>query len=588
MALTWPTALHPVKAVPGALRSDLWDGLWSLWFPLERLRAGASLVDVAGLLNHPRGGALWIADPVNALLGLPLVAAFGPAAAWSVVSMLHVAFAGAAGHLFGAAVARTILRAEAPSRDAADLDAAAWRAGLVAGVAHASAPILMAHLHNGATEAVGTGWLALAGWACWRLAEAGGKRWILAAGALLGLCAVAHAYAGACGYLLAGVLLLAGPFAARVRAPHDAATGGGEGSAPAAAPAAHGAAGTPGGTMLSFLRTRASLAAALVLGLGLAAGPLLAAQHYSTVEGNVVGIKDTRELATVRRSIGPADPVAFVMPGDYRSPDFRDLSRYGEQYVHTPYLGLLALGAAAWGLRRRTTWPLAAAGVLGAALACGPVLARFGAPVIFARHLAVPLPWFLVEDLPGFSGLSLLWRLGQLSALVVAVLAGVSLADARLRGRPVALAALPLLLLETRLVSPARDLPFHADATPPAALETLAEAPPGGVMTFPVSGGQRVLWEQTVHGKPLAASLNFPNNRASMQVWKTMLAQEHAAPDLFVRAVGAAARKEKVRYLVVHHDPWARPDMHDAAVRAVKGAFPVYAGTHDVKVYQLW
>jgi hypothetical protein len=325
---------------------------------------------------------------------------------------------------------------------------------------------------------------------------------------------------------------------------------------------------------------------AIVFGAALAAGPATVAWSVTTARDSVVGIKDARETALVRRTIGPADPVAFVMPGDYRSPDFSQISRYGEQYVHTPYLGLvlLALGCAALARDGRRAWPWALAALLGALLACGPVLARFGAPVILARRLAVPLPWFLVEELPGLRGLTLLWRLAQLPALCLAVLAALAVRD-RPRG---AWAAIALVLLEVRGASPARGLPFHADATPSPVLAALRGAPEGAVMNFPVTGGMAVLWEQTVHRHPLAGSLNFPNNPAARKVWKVMLAHRGDPPDAFRAAVGEAARREGIRYLLVHLDPWARPDMHDDAVRAVKAAFPPLAEADGLRVYPLW
>lgn len=539
VALTWPTALHTVTAVPGAGRSDLWDGLWSLWFPLARLQAGEDLLRVDGLLNHPAGGSLWVADPLNALLGLPLVALFGAAAAWSVLAIAHVTFAGLAADTF----ARRVVADHAPSEGALD------RAGLVAGVAYASAPMLLAHLHNGATEAVGTGWLALAGWALWKLRGEHRGRDVALAGGLLAVTTVAHAYAGVCGFLLAGV------------------------------------------TLLATLRDRASargMGLALLIGVALSAGPAALAWRTTTAADSVVGIKNPHELAMVRRTIGPADPIAFVMPGDYRSPDFAQISRYGEQFVHTPYLGavLLLLSGVALATRAevRGRGALATAGLIAAVLACGPVLVHDAGPVILARRLAVPLPWFLVEELPGLRGLTLLWRLGQLPALVVAVLAAV----ATLRMGRAGWLVLPAVLLEVRLASPARGLPAHADATPSVVLDVLAEAPEGAVMTYPVTGGMNFLWEQTVHGHPLASSLNFPNNPASRRVWKAMLAAQNVQPDAFRATVAEAARAEDIRYLLVHLDPWARPDLHDEAVRAVKAAYTPVAEADGLRLYSLW
>ncbi len=109
-------------------------------------------------------------------------------------------------------------------------------------------------------------------------------------------------------------------------------------------------------------------------------------------------------------------------------------------------------------------------------------------------------------------------------------------------------------------------------------------------------GGRPYLYEQSVHHKAIAGTLNFPNNGVGQRVWKAMLANVRADPADFRQSVSAAARARGVRYLVVHVDPMARPDMHDAAVQAVKAAYDpipvdvpgVDPETLPVRVYALW
>jgi hypothetical protein len=364
---------------------------------------------------------------------------------------------------------------------------------------------------------------------------------------------------------------------------------------------------------------------ALVVGAALVAPVAVGTHRSATAPDNVVGIKDARELATVRRTIGPADPVAFVAPLDYRSPDFRELSRYAEQYVHAPYLGWVALllaGAGALQVARGrlgAAEPSAApsspgvdrcglaavgmAGVACAVLACGPVLARFGGPVILPGRLAVPLPYFLLEGLPGFASLSLVWRLAQGAALAVAVLAAVPLAGlgsmtARQPGRrtiggpssPARMAGLAtlLVLVEARTFAPTAGLPAHADASPEAPLAVLAGAPDGAVMNYPVTGGLSWLHDQTIHRKPLTGGLNFPNNKASRKLWRLMIDHASDAPEDFASTVGAAASGLGVRYVVVRLDPNAPPDMHDAAVRALRHASPPIAEAPGLRVHRLY
>ena len=66
VAWTWPTALHPVAATPGSAHTDLWEGLWSLWFVATRLSNGALPLHTEGLLDP--GGSLWPADMVSGVL----------------------------------------------------------------------------------------------------------------------------------------------------------------------------------------------------------------------------------------------------------------------------------------------------------------------------------------------------------------------------------------------------------------------------------------------------------------------------------------------------------------------------------------
>ncbi len=526
VVLTWPAALHPVAAVPGAPRTDAADSLWSLWFTAQRLGEGTVPDSVGGLLNHPDGGSFWPADPLNGLLAAPLVLAFGAAATWTLLVVAHTVFAGLAAHRLGEAFEGN---------------------GFVSGTLYAAAPITLAHIHNGASEAVGgTGWLALAALTVVRLGQAPSGTRAGAAAIALALATTSHAYAG----VLAFVFLASTTLFAATR------------------------------------RALAFLVLAGLLGALLAAGPAAFALSRTTGADNVVGIKTDRELATIRRTIGPADPAVFVHPGDFRSPNFDTLSRYGEELVHCAYLGWIPLLAAVCSLRRRRgSGVLWFAGITALVMAMGPVLVADGGPVILSGRRAVPLPYLLVESLPGFRSLSLLWRFAQLTALILAVLA--SRAVGTSRGLAAALTA--LTLLETRFVSPARRLPGHLDAVVAEPIATLAMAPDGAVMNYPVVGGRPYLYEQTAHGKPLTGTLNFPNNNASRRVWGVAIASTALEPAAFAAAVGASAQNEGVRYLVVHVDARADDDaMHTEAVRAIREAFTPVASSSAVRVYRFW
>ncbi len=548
VATTWPAAPRLGSAVPGSASTDLWDGLWSIWFVARALSRG-ELPYATTLLDHPHGGTLAVADPLGALLASPLVLTLGLPVAATLLVLGQLSFSGVAAHRLAEAVIERLAPGEGSHR-------AAW----LGGVAYATAPVLLCGVHNGNSESYAGGWAALAALMCWRLAVSGGWRRALLAGGALALAALGSWYGGVVAFLFAGALVLLPP---------------------------------PGSG--SGLRARAG---AVLLGLALAAPLAVGFQRASTSPDNLVGIKDDRETALVRRTTGPADPVAYVRPGDYRSPDFRKISRYGEDFVHSPYLGLTLVGLCAWGLRRRRTGTgaLLLAGGAGLLLSLGPVLASGGMAVIFLDDRAMPLPYLLLERLPGFRSLSLVWRLGQAAALAASALGALALAG---RSSRVIAAFCALVVLEIRLLSPVAELPATASVEVSSAVEALAGAEPGAVMNFPVVGGRSYLYEQTVHGHPLAGTLNFPNNAASRKIWQALLDAAGGDPASLRARVGAQARKQGVRYLVVHEDSRARPDMHDKAVRALaeamdplfEGEAPAADGSGErvmVRIYALW
>ncbi|MCK6505461.1 hypothetical protein L6R53_19040 [Myxococcota bacterium] len=552
--VTWPLLPRLGQEVPGADRTDLWNALWSMWQVWRAVADGASPLRV-DLLDPPRGGSLLVADPLGALLGLPLVPVLGLPATYGLLVLAHVTLAGWAAHRLTGEVARARgLPAE-------------W-AGLVGGVAYATAPVLRAAIHNGTSEGVGTDLAALAAWACYRAARDGGAGRVALAGLALALAALGSWYGAVVAFLFAGALALVG---------------------------------LPGG----WRRTLGARASGLALGLVLVLPLAAATQSLATSPDNLVRIKHPRELMTVRRSTGPADPRGFLVGGDFRSPDFREISRYGEQFFHCHYLGWVLLAGAGLSLRQRrgTGW-LWLAGGAGLLLSMGPVVVRDGAAWIVLQDRAVPLPYLLLERLPGFSGLSLLYRLAQAPSLALSVLAGLGFAGLP-RPRAAAVAAVGLVLAEGRWICPLGSLPDTTDARPAPALLALSEAPRGVVLNHPVVGGRAYLYEQTLHGQPMAGTLNFPNNALGMRAWRGLIeaAAQVGAPadgsppdpavlDAFRQAASARARAAGARYVVVHDDPWARPDMQDDAVKWIEQAFqplgPPPGDRAPVRVYALW
>ncbi len=531
--VTWPVLLEPSRTYVGGIRTDATNTLWNAWFVAGALGRGELPLHTL-LLDHPDGGRLLVADPLNALLAVPLTWGFGATAAWGLLATAHVAFAGLAAHRLGVRLGGR---------------------GWIAGVGYALAPIALSHLQNGSSEAVSTGWLPVAALGLLDAAEHGGARRIVTAGFGLFVCALAGWYGGVGAFLLASVALAGSLLASAL--------------------------GDDGAR-----RTSRRLAGAWLIGVALTAPLAAAFTSVAVAEDGLVDIKNEVDLGRIRRTLGPADPRSFVLPGDFRSPDFARLTANPSDRVHTTYLGFTLLGLAAWGLWRgaRANAPLSAgvwiaAGTTAAVLAMGPVVVNDGAPLAVAGR-ALPLPYALLERLPGFGSLSLLYRLATLTSLALAVVAD----RAPLRGGWVAAACLAIGL-EMKLLSPAADLPQVSTLPDLPALEALATAPPGAVLNLPVQAGRNYLWEQTLHGKPVCGSLNSGANRAALRVVRALRALHEGKGDL--AAAADTARAYGVRYAVVHRNAFATGAFDDAILALRKSAQPLSEDSQII-VYALW
>jgi hypothetical protein len=525
--LLGPAWLHPTTRLVGGARSDAGNTVWNLWFVASALARGELPLHTT-LLNHPTGGVLLVADPLNTLFAVPLTRAVGPVATWNLLAGLHVVAGGLAAHALGRRLGGR---------------------GWLAGIGYASAPVVLSHLQNGSSEAVSTAWLALAWLALTDALERGGRGRCVRAGVALAVCALGGWYAGV------------GAFAGAV------------------------AAGVLGWRGVEARAAARRAGAAVLVGLTLVAPLAAGTRAVARDEHGLVQIKSTEDLARVRRTVGAADPRAFVLPGDFRAPDFARLPANPSDRVHTTYLGW-ALGAlAAVGLWRhrsdRRAWVLAAIGGTCAVLALGPVLVLDGAPVAL-RGRALPLPYALLERLPGFDALSLLYRLSTATALAAALLADMGRGTGRARGVVLAGAA---VLAEVFLASPARHLPEIAELPDDAALRALATAPDGAVLNLPVRPGANYLREQTVHGKPICGALNSGMNVPGLKLLGGLRSLRVGKGS--AATIAEQARADGIRYVVLHDDA-LMDDVFVGAALTVREAFPALARDGSVSIYRLW
>ncbi len=508
VAATWPLVLHPTLTTVGGVRTDVYNALWSYWFVAHGLAEGRFPTHTT-LLDYPSGGTLLVADPLNAALAAPITLAWGATLAYALTVLVHVTLGG----LFADALGRRL-----------------GGRGWIAGLAYVWAPICLSHLQNGSSEAVALAWLPLAGLLAARATEPEGRSWLRVPLAGLGLALAAVGggwYAGVGAFLLVGSLAL-------------------------------------------FQKGGWRLWPALVLATLLLLPLAHAYNLASHAADGLVDIKSAETLARLRRTVGAADPRVFVMPGDFRAPDFSHLEQNASDLVHTAYLGFVLLGLAAWKGRSRALWLTTVASLV---LAMGPVLVINGGPVPWHMH-ALPLPYAALERLPGFDGLSLLYRIATVAPLALGLLADRA---------PGWLGA--FIVAESLLISPARHLPEVSDASAPAPLVTLRDAPDGAVVSLPAGYARTRLFEQSVHGHPLTASLNSGMNAAGLRVLadlRKVARNELPWEDAVTRATGLG-----VRYVVVHPHVAIEATFR-TSVRALKDHATLLAEDDERKVWALY
>ncbi|GDX81333.1 hypothetical protein LBMAG42_31440 [Deltaproteobacteria bacterium] len=508
---TWPLATAPAALAVGGPRTDVYNALWSYWFVAQGLAEGRFPMFTT-LLDYPTGGRLLVADPLNAALAVPITLLAGPTAAYAGMILLHLTL----GAFFADQLGRRL-----------------GGRGWIAGLAWAWAPIVRAHLQNGSSEAAASAWLPLAGLLVVGALTPGSTRRRDAARMGLAGLGLALAAVGGGWYAGLGAFVFAGAF-----------------------------------TLLHPQGRR--LWPALLVG-ALLLLPVAGAYHaLSNAPDGLVDIKDPEILSRLRRTVGAADPRTFFMPGDFRSPDFARLEQNPSDLVHTAYLGFVLLGLALWKGRERALWITV---VVAVVLAMGPVLVIAGGPVPWHMR-ALPLPYAALEGLPGFDGLSLLFRIATVAPLALGLLADRA---------PPWLGA--LIVAETLALSPARSLPMTTDAGPPAPLVVLAAAPEGAVISLPAGYARTRLFEQSVHHHPLTASLNSGVNAAGLRVLADL--RKVVNHELEWPALVAAAQAQGVRYVVVHPKVPIEATFQ-TSIRAIKANATVLAKDGERVVYSIW
>ncbi|MFM2244806.1 MAG: hypothetical protein RL071_880 [Pseudomonadota bacterium] len=504
-------------AAPGRPRTDVEDGLWGALHLREAIVGGAPLWRAPGL-NHPDGGVVLVADPLGAALVAAVSPLLGLGGAASALVGLQLTLAGWLVHRF------SVERAAAAGRRGAGVEAA----GLAAGLSYMTCGTLLSVVHNGSSEGLGAGAVALAAWMGWRAARRGQLRDAAGCALAVGWGALHGPYIGALALGFALCMALRGPAPAGLRA------------------------------------------GALGLGLALAL-PWAAAQQAAAAHPEaLLHIKGAPQLHAMRRSTGPADPRSFFLPLDARAPDIARLGRGGEAFLHCGYLGWITMLGAVLAPRLPGDRRLLLAGLGAGLLALGPTLLVDGRPLLVGGR-ALPLPFAAVERAPGFSSLSLLWRLGLGLSLTLALRLGAARPRGWLR-----LALPALVLLEAGALSPAGRAQRAVPVEAPAAIRALAAAPPGAVLHHPAAAVTPFLLHQAQHGHPVAATVNIAANPAAEALWREIEAAAVRTEAARCAPLRARAQALGLRYIVEVDVPEAAPDPRGPALQAALGcAAPV-------------
>lgn len=511
LALPWmllcPVALDDTLIV-GAPISDVWNGWWSLWHGRDWLLGTGDLCRQD--INFPTGGCVIPADWTGLFWMTPLSLVFSPSLTFNITLYFQVVWIGV-----GMYCCHRMWFAQ-------EMESHSEKRAFWAGTVLQMSTVVLTGLHNGSTEVLSLGWV-LMGIFGWGLVLQG-SRW----GWLLVIPVVATSWYGVLGWIFFAIAMWC---CQRTVSWHQIRLG--------------------------------------MLGVGASWGCFVWwVLSHTTGTGNMLRIKRLAEMQSVRRTIGAADPLTYLIPWQYDSPDFADISRFGEQFVHSSYLGWVILGTVLWHWRNHTQRWLLAVGLVGFLLSLGPVLVLQSEPVVLLEAYGIPLPYLLLERLPLFDHLTLLYRLSWVPMVVI-----ISLATQKWslkRGWLLWVGA----LVEMLFLSPVRELPRFSSIETIKPIEVLEQYPQGAVGLYPLAGGRPYMLMSQIQPHPLTMTLNYPANSASLSVLQTMRRLEKAADSEFRTVVAEIAKQRGIRYWIIGRDASLMPDEYVNGIEKAQLVFP--------------
>ena len=465
------------QLVPGGPWTDVWNSLWSMNFAHESFSSG-EFPWHTDALGHPEGGTVLLPDLWGALFAGLAVPLLGLTATYTAWMVLQLALGG----LVAQGFCTEWLNASGLQRPESA------RAGWVAGLAYTTAPVYLAGATCGTTEAVASAWPALAAWMAWRAHNDPQLRAIGIAAVSLFVAAVASWYAAVIATAFVGVF-----------------------------------------TAMALPRKDWRVVLPLLAGLGLIL-PFALWTHGIHTDPTHLATRNPEILNSIRASFGAANPLGMLWPTDTADIAIPSAKEAGLGYLHTGYIGLALLSASVVAIIRspRATAAVAIAGGLCAILALGPGTGDL-------------LPYGLVNGWPGFSNLSLVWRLSGGTALAAALLAA-----SATRGRTSAVIALSMaIVLECAFFAPSAGGVAVSSVAPSSTLQLLSTQPTGAVITLPADANHPDLWRQTQHGQPVTSNINLRRSPAAAK-WV------HSAETTEWDGLIQAAKEQGFRYVLVH------------------------------------
>jgi hypothetical protein len=522
VAITWPVALAPRTMLLGHPGNDTWNHVWGFWWVAQEILENGRWPGWTDLIAWPSGGALYFIDTFNALWSLPVQWLAGPVIAHNVI---------VAGSLWFSAFCAWLLARHVVRNDAA---------ALIAGVAYGFCPHILAQAHNGITESLNIGWLALYLLGLLALLRHPSLRWGVLTWLALGACGVFNWYYGLFAGLMTVILLL---WYARFSPP-------------------------PWRAFFRYGLMGAAVAAPF-------AGAALWALKSSMDAPDALVNRNPDFVWNSLLYHNMSDLQCFFRPGRFYSPDLQAL--YGEELLIVIYVGWALIALAGLGLvkarKQLEPWPWLIIALVFWVFALGPYLYAFGDYVELGGH-RIPLPFLaFFEALPLFSRISHPFRFVLGVELGLGIVAAWGLAQL-LRGKGplvgwgAGVAVAGLVLVETWQASPAPLPVATSEAHVPAGYDFIVDDDePGAVLDLPISFPllERAVynWYQVHHGRPIPYTLNepLPPGLRQNQMARFILDVEasrarlmpRTLPDLELVVSSRVLARQGYRWVVVHN-----------------------------------